>query len=295
MSRLLLISTAYNEEDYLEATAAAIAAQRRRPDLWLVVDNGSSDRTPEVIERLAAEHNFVRGLNAPEWPSANVRYAPEIKGFNWALGEVADFDWDFVGKLDVDILLDPGHFERLLHEFEGNPRLGIAGSFLVEEHEPGLWIPNFQPENHVNGGVKLYRRDCFDAIGGIQARNGWDTIDQTYARMRGWDTQSFRDLTAKHLRRSGVRPGLEAGVARFGECVWVAHYPPELVLARGLRIAVKEKPRLLKGFWFLRGYVKAAVERQARVEDPEFRRFIRREQRGRIRSALRRPPPGVSF
>ena len=285
---LLIVSPVRNEAEHLEATARSLVAQTRQPDLWVVVDDGSTDGTAELAARLGAEIPFMRVLEAPPIEGGHDRLAAaaDAIAFNWALSETGG-DWDFIGKLDGDIELDPAHFERLFDEFGRDDKLGLAGSWLEEQHG-GDWVPNEHPENHVNGAVKLYRRACFDAIGGIEERLGWDTIDQTRARMLGWRTRSFRDLRARHLRRSGSAAGLLRGKARHGRCVWIVSYPPELVIARGVRMALRERPLLIGGLAFLGGYGRAAVARKGRVEDPQLRRFARGEQRARIRAALPR-------
>jgi GT2 family glycosyltransferase len=267
-----------------------MAAQTRPPDSWVVVDDGSTDATLRQLRALQRVIPFLRVLEAPQRdldPRADrLAVAAEARAFNWALAQTAPADLAFVAKLDADIVLEPGHYERLLAEFDADPELGIAGCFLSELHG-GRWVESAMPEYHVNGALKMYRAECLEAIGGIEERLAWDTIDETRARMLGWRTRSIRGLGAHHLRPSGSAGGALRGSARHGECVWIVSYPPSIVVLRAMRLTAGRPPRLA-GLAFLYGWLRAAIRRRGRVEDAELRAFSRAEQRSRVRSAVRR-------
>jgi hypothetical protein len=153
---------------------------------------------------------------------------------------------------------------------------------LLDEPLPGGRMHRISiAERHVHGAVKCYSRECFEAIGGIQERLGWDTVDETYARMRGFRTRSLRDLVAIHHRPMASADGTLRGHARHGECAYIAHYTPTWVALRALKVAGR-RPRILSGAAFVLGYVKAAIRRTPQVPDPEFRRFARSELRRRM-------------
>jgi hypothetical protein len=137
----------------------------------------------------------------------------------------------------------------------------------------------------VHGAVKCYTRGCFAAIDGVQERLGWDTIDETYARMHGYATRSFEDLVSIHHRPVGTADGALRGRARHGECAYIAHYPLVWVTLRAFKVA-GSRPRGISGAAFLYGYARAAVRGIERVPDPVFRRFTRRELYRRLASAL---------
>ena len=144
------------------------------------------------------------------------------------------------------------------------------------------------PRHHVHGAIKCYSRACFEAIGGVQERLAWDTIDETYARMRGFSTVSYDDLVAVHHRPWGSADGVLRGRARHGECAYISYYSPLWVTLRSAKVACTS-PRGLSGLAFLYGYVRAAVRRTERVQDPAYRRFVRRELRQRMLGAVGRP------
>jgi UDP-N-acetylglucosamine transferase subunit ALG13 len=289
-----VITPAHNEAAHLPAVAKSMIAQRRPPDLWLVVDDGSTDDTLAVARRLARKVSFMRVLQAPtadvDPATDRLAVALEARAFNWGLGHADASEFGFIGKLDADVALDAGHFERLLEEFRSDPKLGIAGTYIEEDDGRG-WTVNQMPPYHVNGAVKLYRRSCLERIGGVPEVLAWDTLDETHARMAGFSTRSFEAPIARHLRRSGSAAGLLRGKARHGECVWLANYPFALVVARTAKM-IGTRPFGLAAGAFLWGYARAALRRRGRVDDPELLRFARQEQWRRIRttatSVLRR-------
>ncbi len=292
LQRLLLISPVRNEEAYIELIADAVAQQTRPPDLWLIVDDGSTDRTPEILARLRQRIGFVQVLNTADLPPVGpvndrLATAAEARAFNLGLNTVAWEGFTHIAKLDGDTELPPDYFARLLGEFERDPALGLAGGLYADPARRGEgWeVVGIPSEYHVPGTLKCYSRDCFRAIGGIEERLGWDTIDETYARMRGYRTHAFPDLVALHHRPRASADGTLRGRARHGECAYIAHFTPTWIVLRTFKMGLAP-PRGLSGVAFLYGYVRSAARRTPRVDDPAFRRFVRRELRGRMLGAL---------
>jgi biofilm PGA synthesis N-glycosyltransferase PgaC len=284
---LLLITPVRNEAAHIVRTARAVEAQPRPPDLWVVVDDGSDDPTPDLLRRLAAEIPYLRVLTTPRGHTKHgpdrLALAAEARAFNWALSQVDLDGYTHIGKLDGDIELPADYFERLLERMEREPRLGIAGGMLLEP-DGGRWRRERVPEYHVRGALKLYARVCFEAIGGIDERLGWDTIDETYARLHGFETRSFTDLVARHHRPEATADGALRGRARHGQCAYILHYGLPWVVLRSVKEAAY-RPVGLTGAAFLFGYLRSALRREPRVEDDAFRRLVRRELRDRLRPA----------
>jgi poly-beta-1,6-N-acetyl-D-glucosamine synthase len=291
---LLLISPVYNEIGHIERVVRAVSAQTRPPTRWIVVDDGSTDGTREVLQRLAGEVPFLDVLtDPPDAPKATpdrLAVALEARAFNRGLAHAGALEpYDYIGKLDGDIEPPPHWYETLLSRMDDDPSLGIAGATLEEPRGDGL-TRLVIPQHHVHGAVKVYRRDCFEAIGGMQERLAWDTIDETYARMHGYRTCTYRDLVGLHLRPAATADGALRGRARHGECAWILHYPPAWVALRSFKMALSP-PVVASGLWFLWGYLRSALRRVPQVEDPAFRRFTRYELRVRVATALRRRSP----
>jgi poly-beta-1,6-N-acetyl-D-glucosamine synthase len=288
--RLLVISPIRNEADHLERVARAMAAQTRPPDLWLLVDDHSTDGTYELAKQLADEFPFIAARSAPEHPPMTnprdrLASAAAPRTFNFGLNSVEWREFTHISKLDGDMELPPEYFERILAEFEADKGLGMAGGLRRELVRGKWWLERVPTEHHVPGALKCYSRECFEAIGGIQERLAWDTIDETLARMRGFRTRTFEDLIAIHHRPWGSADGTLRGRARYGTAAYIARYPTYWVALRSLKMATAQ-PKVISGLAFFYGYVRAGVRRTPKVEDDEFRRAIRRETRGRVLGRL---------
>lgn len=289
---VLIISPVRNEAAHLGRVIDGMAAQTRPPEHWIVVDDRSDDGTYEMLLEREAELPFLRVLQAPDQgiPAGadRLRAAADAVAFNWALARVREegLDYDYIGKLDGDIELHPTHFERLLAELRAESRLGLVGCYLEYEKDGGRVLQEM-PDYHVPGPVKLYRRDCFQQIGGMPELLGWDTADEVALRLRGWSARSLRDLRAVHLKPPGSVGGYVAGKVRHGECVWIVNYPASTVLARGLRLA-RERPYGIVAAAYVFGYFRARLRRDPQWPDEEVRAAAREEQRQRLRAELRR-------
>jgi poly-beta-1,6-N-acetyl-D-glucosamine synthase len=293
--RLLLISPVRNEAAHIERIAEAVLRQTRPPDLWVVVDDGSTDSTPEILARLVERIDFLRVIDGTKETRKGpvpdrLALAAEVRAFNQGLNSVEWQSFTHIAKLDGDTELPPHYFERVLGEFERDPQLGLAGGLYADPDPSGEgegWKTMRMPtEHHVPGTLKCYSLACFTDIGGMQERLGWDTIDETYARMHGYRTRSFADLIALHHRPFASADGTLRGRARHGECAYIVHFTLPWVFLRSFKVA-GTPPLGLSGVAFLYGYLRSAARRVPRVEDPEFRLFVRRELRARMLGALR--------
>jgi biofilm PGA synthesis N-glycosyltransferase PgaC len=289
--RLLVVSPVRNEAVHLERVVAAMAAQTRPPDEWVIVDDGSDDGTGELLASLAASVPFMRVVSAEHQLDPDevdrLALAAAPRAFNAGIAQGRD-DFTHVAKLDGDVELPPEYYEVLLSRFAADERLGIACGDLIEPVGPD-WERLAIPPHHVHGALKLYSRECLTAIGGVQERLGWDTIDETYARMRDFRTRSYPDLVGRHHRPVATASGALRGRARHGRCAYIAHFGLGWVLLRAVKVGIKMRPRGISGLAFVYGYLQAAAKRVPRVEDREFHRFVRGELRGRMRAALVRP------
>ncbi len=291
--RILIVSPVRNEARHIEKVARAVGAQELAPARWVAIDDGSSDGTYELLKELEREIDPLSVMRAParsegpdgRGPKDRLAKAIEVHNFNLALAEVDGEQYTHVMKLDGDIELPPNYLRVLMERFEQDASLGLAGGVLVEPTPEGGTRRIAIPSHHVHGALKCYSRACFEAIGGVQERLGWDTIDGTYARMRGFQTRNFRDLVSVHHRPIASADGRLRGRARHGECAYITHYGPLWVALRSLKVA-RNNPVGLSGIAFLYGYVRAWATRVERVPDREYRRFVRHEINRRMWRAL---------
>jgi poly-beta-1,6-N-acetyl-D-glucosamine synthase len=287
--RILIISPVRNEAAHIERVVRAVGAQELKPARWIVVDDRSDDGTLELLRRLEPEFPFMTVMEAPAPEAGPVRdrlaRAAAPRTFNAGLATVEWREYTHVMKLDGDIQLPPDYFREMLARFDADPTLGLAGCVLDEPDEDGGMRRLRIAHSHVHGAVKLYTHACFGAIGGVVERLGWDTIDETYARMRGYGTRTFPEIVSLHLRPLGSADGTVRGHARHGVCAYIAHFTPSWCALRAVKVATR-RPYVISGAAFFYGYVRAAVRRVERVPDPEYRRFTRQELRRRMVGAL---------
>jgi poly-beta-1,6-N-acetyl-D-glucosamine synthase len=287
---ILMISPVRNEAAHIERVVRAVAAQDLRPARWIISDDRSDDDTVEILHGLAAELPFITIITASEDPDAQARdrlaRAAAPRNFNTGLAAADWREFTHVMKLDGDIELPPEYLRGLMAHFDADPELGLAGGVIIEPVRGGEFRAIEVPSHHVHGALKCYSRDCFERIGGVQARLGWDTIDETYARLHDYKTRPFADLICVHHRPLGSADGTLRGCARHGECAYIAQQTLLWVTLRSFKIARRRRPPVLSGIAFVWGFVRSGLRRVERVDDADFRRFTRRELRRRMIAPL---------
>lgn len=285
-----MIVSFLNEERYLPAMLASIAAQTRPPDRLLLVDDGSTDGSYAPAAEFAARHAYAEVLRRPPRPASADRLASaaELRSFHWASQWLPE-DYDVIAKFDADLDLHPEHFAAIMRELDGDPRLGIAGAYLSVPAANGGTERELHPPYHVRGANKFYRRAAFELIHPLPPILGWDTIDELIARMHGWRTQSFAlpGGDSLHLRPTGAHDGSLRAFRRWGECAWgYGAHPLDVTLGAVYRM--RHPPLGLSGANYLLGWACAAARRLPRAE-PAVRAHGRREQLLRIRRMIERP------
>jgi biofilm PGA synthesis N-glycosyltransferase PgaC len=276
-----------NEEGLLPILLDSIARQARHPDRLLLVDDGSTDASPEIARRFAREHDFAKLVRRPRRgrEADRLAAAAELRAFQWAVAQ-HDEPYDVIAKLDADLELDPRFFAEIESALERDPGLGVAGaelSILGADREPAR---ERSAPWHVRGATKFYRRECWEEISPLPEILGWDTIDEARARMAGWRVEMVPIAgTSLHLRVTGTYDGALRGFRRRGTAAWgYGAHPLNVLISAAVRIP--DRPRVRGGLAYLRGWLEAALRRDPRA-DPELIRFVRREQLGRVRRALR--------
>ncbi|MEW6251304.1 MAG: glycosyltransferase family A protein [Planctomycetota bacterium] len=282
LPRTLVISPVRNEAAYLQRTIDAVVAQTVRPTLWLIVDDGSTDETPQIAARAAEQHAWIRLHRRPDRGTRQVG-GGVIEAFNDGLRQFALDEFDYLCKLDGDLEFSPTYLERMYARFAAEPRLGTASGKCWLVTPTGLQLERTHDAFSL-GAFKLYRRQCFQDIGGFVCAVMWDGIDCHRCRMRGWEARSFRDeeLRILHLRRMGSSfRSVYHGRLRWGRGQYFMGTHPLYALAiAAYRLA--ERPWVFGGALILAGYFEGYVRRLPRYEEPEFRRFLRRWQLRRL-------------
>jgi poly-beta-1,6-N-acetyl-D-glucosamine synthase len=278
---VLIVSPCRDEEATLERTIACMLAQTRKPDRWIVVDDGSRDRTPEILAQAAARIPWLRVVRRSDRGSRKLG-GGVIDAFYAGL-ESADIPYDFVSKMDVDLEFGPRYLEHLLARFEGDPLLAAASGKVFRRENGGL-VEEFMIDEMVAGQFKFYRRDAFEKIGGFIRELMWDGIDFHRARMLGFRTASLPDpeLRIIHLRLMGSSDrSIYRGRLRWGSGQWFMGSAFPYVVASGV-FRMRERPYLIGGALIIAGYLRSALRREPRYGDLAFRRELRRWQYARL-------------
>ncbi len=282
--RYLLITPARNEEQVIEQTVQAVIAQTERPLKWVIVSDGSTDRTDEIVSRYARRHEWIELVRMPE--RAERDFAGKVRAFNAGLARNQGLSYDVVGNLDADITFDPAYFAFLLDKFEQDPGLGVAGTpFREGSNQYDYRFTNIE---HVSGACQMFKRACFEQIGGYQPVEGGgiDWIAVTSARMKGWRTRTFCDMVCHHHRPIGTAQSSHlAARFRLGRKDYVLGGHPLWEVCRSF-YQMRSRPFLLSGLCLLCGYFWAWMTRADRVASAELIRFHRQEQLNRLRAAL---------
>lgn len=278
--KYVIVSPVRDEEKLIRFTLDSVINQTTLPGQWIIVDDGSSDRTASIVWEYAEKYPWITLV---ELPDRGYRMPGEgvVRAFNAGLEKVQIDLYDFIIKLDGDLSFGPSYFDRLLSRFGANPKLGIAGGAL---HVPRgtRWVLERAPEDHVRGATKVYRRECFQDIGGLETIGGWDAIDELRAQMQGWETLSFSDLHIRQYRPTGTAESKVARMVKSGEFSYLRGYHPAVVLLRGAFRAFTDQPFMVGGAAMLWGYLRSWLTRQRRLDDPELIAYSRRKSLSRL-------------
>ncbi len=289
----VVISPVRNEGQHLERTIQSVIRQTLRPVRWLIVNDGSSDETPVIIERYALQHPWIvpvhrvvhdRSVAADVQESKGnrgkrAREAKEIEAFYAGYAELADCDWEYLVKLDGDVSIDANYFQQCFAEFDRHPKLGIGGGTICHPVN-GQLEAELTPKFHVRGATKIYRRACWEEIGGVLRGAGWDTLDEVKANMLGWSTRTFGHLKVVHHRATGSANGAWQNAVKVGTWSYISGYHPLYMLVRSARW-ITEKPYLGCSVGLLYGYVSGYLRGIPQAEK-KIVRYVRRQQIKRL-------------
>ncbi len=282
----VLVSPARNEATFIEKTIQSVIHQTVLPARWVIVNDGSTDNTSDLVRPYLADHPWMVLVDLPVRNERH--FAAKVNAFNAGWEKVKDLDYQIIGNLDADVSLDPDHFEFLLGKFEQDPTLGVAGTTFREDSGYDSESHSFEGQTHVSGQVQIFRRECFQQIGGYQPNKagGIDWMAVTTARMMGWKTRSFREKSFFHHRPLGTaeRGGL-ASIFSYGEKDYYLGGHPMWELFR-VAYRMTQPPYLVNGMALGLGYLWALISRQPRPVSPELMRFHRREQMQKLRMIL---------
>jgi poly-beta-1,6-N-acetyl-D-glucosamine synthase len=282
----VLITPARNEEAFIARTIESVIHQTMLPLKWVIVDDGSSDKTSEIVSSYLAQHPWIEMIQMPLRRDRS--FASKVQAFNAGYNRVRTLDHEIVGNLDADISFDSNYIEFLLDKFREDVKLGVGGT-VFEEEGYSSERQSFEGQNHVAGGCQLFRRQCFVEIGGFVPNGGGgvDWMAVTTARMMGWKTKSFRGKSFFHFRHLGTAGrGILAATFSYGQKDYYLGGHPVWEAFRVVYRMTK-RPYLFGGLSLGLGYAWAMLRRVKRPVTKELLKFHRKEQMRKLRAILK--------
>jgi len=281
----VLVTPARNEGRFIEGTIESVAQQTVLPEKWVIVNDGSTDDTGPIAVRCAAKYSWIEVVNLPVRQERN--FAAKVHAFKAGQEKLAGIDYKVIGNLDADVTLEPDHFEFLMKKFQEDPGLGVAGTIF---REPGYCseTDSFEGQNYVSGQCQIFRRECFEMIGGYtpSTPGGIDWMAVTTARMMGWKTRSFRERCFYHHRVLGTANHSKVGKSfTYGKKDYYMGGHPLWEVFR-CTYQLRKKPFVIGGVMLCAGYFTALLKGEKRVVSDDLMRFHRREQMMKLRAIL---------
>jgi biofilm PGA synthesis N-glycosyltransferase PgaC len=279
MTKYLIITPARDEEQYIERTILAVANQSVLPLQWVIVNDGSRDNTGAIIDHYAEIYPWIRARHRPNRGHREAG-GGVINTFYDGYVHVESLQWDFLVKLDADLSFSSDYFELCFAEFAKDPLLGIGGGGIYHEVAGELKLEE-NPKFHVRGATKIYKRECWDELGGLLRAPGWDTVDELKANMLGWTTRSFLDLRVSHYRFTGAADGAWNDCVKNGRANYITGYHPLFMLLKCIRRLTK-KPYLSGSVGLMWGFLNSYWRNTPQVEDRGLINYTRTQQMRRL-------------
>lgn len=279
----VLITPAHNEEAFIEKTIESVIRQTIPPVRWVIVDDGSTDRTSEIVKRYLDQYPWMELVQKPERRDRS--FAGKVGAFNAGYEKVKHLQWQVIGNLDGDISFDPDHFEFLAGKFAADAMLGVAGTIFREDGFSSE-SDSFQGFRHVSGQCQLFRRKCWEEVGGYRSHRagGIDWMAVTTARMIGWRTESFREKSFFHYRPLGTAGrSVHSAMFAYGEKDYYLGGHPIWELFR-VAYRARKRPYITGGLALGLGYCWAFIRRSRRPVSPELMAFHRKEQMAKLKA-----------
>ena len=289
--KYIIITPAYNEVEYIERTFKGVLAQSVLPDKWVIVDDGSTDDTANVIQQYAAEHKWIQYVYRAKELGENY-YASNVHAIMAGYEHVKTINYDFLAVLDADITLPKDYYEKIFDRFSRDKKLGVA-SGVYQDLVNGRLRKVLSDRRSTPKAIQVFRKECFEQIGGYLPLKygGEDTCSCVMARMNGWKSWSFPELCVVHNKPVGMGHAGNMLKIRFrhglNEYGMATH--PLFLLVKSLRRCIKERPIISGGLARIAGFLYGYCLREKRQIPDEMVRFIRQEQMGRLFNLNRIP------
>lgn len=266
-----IIIPAYNEEQFIALTLHSLVEQTVMPSKVVIVNDNSTDKTPEIVWAFAKKYPFI-SLEHKTSDTIHLPGSKVINAFNKGLDTI-DENYDFIVKADADLIFPSNYFETLIQHFQSDEKIGMVGGFCYVEKN-GEWIlENLTDKDHIRGALKAYRKETFKEIGGLKPAMGWDTVDELLCKFYGWTVKTDETLHVKHLKPTGANYSKTARYKQ-GEAFYTLGYGFWITSIASAKLALRKKKPLLF-LDFINGFWKAKSSKKQLLVTDEQAKFIR--------------------
>ena len=278
-----VVSPVKNEAKFIQHTLDSVTSQTVKPHEWVIVDDGSTDNTLEILREYAAKYDWIKILENNTHSEARAGGSKVVRAFNKGYKLITDHSYDVIVKLDGDLELPSNYFETVIQTFSENPTVGICGGYIMNKTDTGL-VKEIDIDYHVRGAFKSVRKTCFDEIGGFKEMWNWDGLDQMAAMMKGWETRVF-ELPVIHYRPTSSAYNPYKFYFKSGRFAYRLRTNFFLHLLRtGARI--KRKPYLISAITYFLGYFYAVINSEEFMIDKDLGDFTNEYHTNRILKRL---------
>ncbi|MDD3003484.1 glycosyltransferase family A protein [Flavobacterium sp.] len=277
-----IIIPAYNEENFIALTLQSLVEQTVLPSKIVVVNDNSTDRTPEIISEFIHKYPFITLVNTTS-ETLHLPGSKVINAFNKGLESVDD-NFDFIVKADGDLIFPSHYFETLIKHFHSDEKIGMAGGFCYIEKK-GEWVlENLTDKDHIRGALKAYRKETFKQIGGLKPAMGWDTVDELLCKFYHWKIKTDETLHVKHLKTTGANYNQTARYKQ-GEAFYTLGYGFWITAIASAKLALRKKKPLLF-LDYINGFFRAKWAKKPLLVSKEQAKFIRTYRWKKMRAKL---------
>jgi glycosyltransferase involved in cell wall biosynthesis len=280
--KYVIITAARDEAVYIKETIKSITSQTILPVKWVVVDDGSTDETGEIIDDFSKRYGWIVPIHRQN-RGFRAAGGGVIEAFYEGYAEVCKEEWDFIVKLDADLLFENNYFAECFKKFMQNSKLGIGGGEIYNRADSKI-VKERNPHFHVRGATKIYRKKCWVSIGELIKAPGWDTLDEVKANMLGWETYTFHDIHIIQLKQTGSADGSWKNWVKNGRGSYISCYHPIYVIGKCIKKLFLDLNLVAVAglFW---GFFSSYLLKVDQISDDNLKRYIRQQQ---IRKILMR-------
>lgn len=285
----VLMTAARNEQQFLGYPIASVLSQTFLPKRWIIVDDGSTDGTGEIIAGYASRYEFIQVIRR-DAKGNNLGFASKVFALREAYEQVRGMDYKYIGNLDADVSFEPDYYHKIVSRLEAKKQLGITGGFIFESDQGVFKSRKSNSVRSVAGAIQMFRRECYEQIGGLTPirTGGEDWVAETSARMHGWEVMAYPDCRVFHHKSSAKTRGVWRDQFRMGLMDYAVGSHPLFEAVKCAR-RFRERPVLGGAFCRFGGFLWGYYKREMRPVSDDFIKYLNREQLMRLKSLITLP------